>query len=390
MKDLADLTQDIRRRMSRTWADDVIAGPRAGNWPHSLSLGAPQGAELDHADQLFVWARDWHAWIGQMRADSGVELRVSTRVYRGTRQTVPTHVTVPTLDAAAQLVGGDWPERLRTATARLKGVHETCPNADIDPATLRVLERYSDADFALLLTAANWFARHPSSGLTPRQVPIAGLHSKWLNSAGRRDLVCRFAGLEHLGLDERRPHPVNFTYLDPAYRRGTGRIHDSIVPGDRAVLAYPPALVLICENRDSAVFFPDVPAAIAIQGAGREGPARLQELLEASWLPAAARIVYWGDLDASGLEIVDDYRARGVAVDTMLMDLDALRTYAIYGVSTAPSGEPLSRSRRRTLTHLTEGESAAYAAVTSPNGLPARVEQERIPLQDALRALNLS
>lgn len=386
MKHPDELLDDIRRRLDRTWPEALVIGAAGQTWPHSFPLGVPQGDVLDKAEDLFGWVREWNAWSEQRRSVAGLELRSATRVYRTTRQTIPTHLVVPSLDAAAELVGNRWPERLDQARARLVALDTGSSGGALDAATLRAVNAYSSVDFDLLVEAVAWFAHHPSSGLTPRQVPIVGIHSKWLDSIGRRDLICRLAGLDDLGLNESRPHPVNLTYLDPAHRASGGRRHDSIVPGDRASPAYRPQLVLICENRDSVVFFPELPSAIAIQGAGNEGPARITELLATGWLPADVRLMYWGDLDVRGFEIVNEYRARGIAIETLLMDMTALLTYAPYGVNVAPSGAPLPRGERRSLVHLTTSEREAYDAV-SGGTFPARIEQERIPLHVALDAI---
>jgi hypothetical protein len=44
-----------------------------------------------------------------------------------------------------------------------------------------------DADFEILLDATTWFTENPRSGLTIRQVPVPGMHTKWL--ARHRGLV---------------------------------------------------------------------------------------------------------------------------------------------------------------------------------------------------------
>lgn len=379
MKSPGEVLADVERRLTRTWAETVVAGDQSLAWPHDFPLGTPTGTALDQESGLFDWVRSW----ADLSTERGTELRHATRLYRATKQTVPTHLVVSTIDAAAQLVGLGWPDRLASARDRHDALLVTCPKADIDEATLTVINGYGEADFALLLEAARWFQENAASGLTPRQVPIVGMHSKWLDSVGRRDLICRLSGLDALGLDERRPHAVSLTYLDP-HQRATGRLHDSIVPGDNARPAFPPRLLIICENRDSAVFFPEVVQGIAIQGAGNEGPTRIKELLDVGWIPLDSRLVYWGDMDARGYEIVNDYRARGVAMTTILMDFESVQKYSEVGVPTIP---PATITRRH-LRHLTDGETAAYYAVTSGAEFPQRIEQERIPLRDALAAID--
>jgi hypothetical protein len=45
-----------------------------------------------------------------------------------------------------------------------------------------VLAGYDDADFRRLLEMLEWISGNPNSGLYPRQIPVAGVDSKWLES----------------------------------------------------------------------------------------------------------------------------------------------------------------------------------------------------------------
>ncbi len=64
--------------------------------------------------------------------------------------------------------------------------------------------------------AAQWFSEHSAAGLTPRQVPIPGLHAKWLNA--HHSTVAELAGMPGLALLPRHPARVHFTYLDLDHR----------------------------------------------------------------------------------------------------------------------------------------------------------------------------
>ncbi|MHB1431884.1 MAG: DUF3322 domain-containing protein [Streptosporangiaceae bacterium] len=56
----------------------------------------------------------------------------------------------------------------------------------------------------------------------PRQVPVEGLHTKWMNT--RHALIRDLAGV--VGLNLAPPHParLHFTYLDPEHRRAGHRL----------------------------------------------------------------------------------------------------------------------------------------------------------------------
>jgi hypothetical protein len=134
---------------------------------------------------------------------------------------------------------------------------------------LAATDSYSDTDFGLLMDAADWFADstiEQRAALTPRQVPVRGLHAKWLNT--HRGLVAELAGLLDLGLLPPHPARIHFTYLDPDYLATGARRHDSGSVGDAVELPYQPRVVLISENKDTAVGFPPVPGGVAVGAHG--------------------------------------------------------------------------------------------------------------------------
>ncbi len=124
---------------------------------------------------------------------------------------------------------------------------------------------------------------------------------------------------------------------------------------------------------------------VSVQGHGSAGPSLVSRV---GWLAQAHEVIYWGDLDARGFEIVHEYRRFGIAVRTILMDRPTLLRFARFKAETDERGNKLKRSARKPLTLLTDGERAAYDMITNPSDLyPIRVEQERIPLDEALSAL---
>jgi hypothetical protein len=100
--------------------------------------------------------------------------------------------------------------------------------------------------------------------------------------------------------------------------------------------------------------------------------------------------VYWGDIDAAGYEILDGFRGDGVPASSMLMDLVTFERYERYGTSLDRRGSPLGPGTRRDLPRLDAAERTLYHAITDPAWKRhRRIEQERIPLADALTALQL-
>ncbi len=209
--------------------------------------------------------------------------------------------------------------------------------------TLRLAQPLTQVDFELALVAAHWFAKHQPDEwehLTPRQVPIEGLHGKWLN--GHQRLVQSLAGLDNLTLRD-SPTRIYFTYLDPEYRRSGRRVHDSYTIGDHHEPHYRPCVVVINENKDTAFLFPELRDAISVEGNGNASVGLLPHI---DWIKRASGVVYGGDMDARGYEIVDGLRRFKLPVRTILMELADYGTYEKFGTNLEPNGKPIKRRPR--------------------------------------------
>lgn len=244
---------------------------------------------------------------------------------------------------------------------------------------LRAVDGYTDTEFGLLLTVTDWFRHNDATGLTPRQVPIPGIHAKWLNS--HRPLLLALTGRDTLGLLPDHPPRIHFTYLDPDHRDAGGRVHDSATVGDHFTPAYQPQVVVISENKDTAIHFPPIPGGITVEGDGFGG----KTAAAFPWLTSAPRLYYWGDIDAHGYEILNGWRADGVPVTSILMDPATYDTYERFGTNTDKNNKPLGPGTPKPLPCLTDDERTVYERILAATHQGhRRVEQERIPLRIAL------
>lgn len=410
MKTIDQVLTDIERRLANTWAGYVadsagstsriaaatehrtVPTPRPApyeqgrplltSWPHAFPLGQPTSTNLakDFAAAA-TWAAIWRTWS----ATHSTPLNTRTRRVHNTDQELPTHLVVADADHAARLRGRQWPQQLERGRQRATLLADRFPHlltGGLLAATVAAVDELSEVDFALLCRAGAWFAEHEAAGLTPRQVPIEGLHAKWLNH--RLGLVRRLSARDELGLLPPHPPRVHFTYLDPAHLAAGGRQHDSATIGDRALPAYQPRVVVISENKDTAIYFPQLDGGISIEGVGRGGAA----IAALPWLPAAKHILYWGDMDADGLEILNEFRAAGVPARSLLMDLPAFNQWERFGTNVDARGRPLQARTPRPAPFLTEPEEALYRCLTADTWeRHRRVEQERIPFNAAMSAL---
>jgi hypothetical protein len=384
LKTATQIEAAIRNRLERTWARDIEMS--APSWPHQFPLGAPSKSDLENDWQTYQQAirmlKDWKSSRG-----ATVTLITEPRRVFSTTQDIPTHARVEDSHAAAHILdggpSGPWAKRLDRAEVRHQTIASAFPSATGIARILQAADTWDDTEFHLLLQVARWFEENASHavGLTPRQVPIPGVHAKWLNTSGPHLLA--LTGLPALGLAGNHPPRIHFTYLDPGHLAAAGRAHDSATVGDAFTPAYPPKVVVISENKDTAIHFMPVPGGIAVEGNGFGG----KTAAAFRWLTEAPHLYYWGDIDCHGYEILNGWRADGVPVDSILMDSATYEAYEQYGTSDSGNGH-LQAGERKTLLHLTGAERAMYERLTDPLFTGhRRIEQERIPLTVAATAV---
>lgn len=396
MKTLPHVRTTLRRHLDLHLATKVTTDDHT---PITISLAAPTGPTLwTRWDAARDWATQWRHDNSQLPDGVTLEWAVRHLQTRPTaapgrpgpitsRQELPNRIVITSLDAAAVLAGDPYPMSLDIIRRRWRALTDTFPDT-ADLRSLKELADWPEADFGLMLSTAAWFAAHPipDNTWTPRQVPVPGLHAKWLDPASRRTLIQRLANLPALHLLN-RPAQSRLTYLDPHHARAGGRRWDVITTGDQVVLPYSPKVVIVIENRDTAFYFPPViPHGIAVHG---DGNAALGLITSIQPLVAAgARLIYWGDIDAAGLRIVAGLRSRGHSVTTICMDIATYNDYAPFGTSTDERGRPIPAGDPIPPAELDDTEAALYRLLTDPaRPGPRRIEQERIPLNDAVRRL---
>lgn len=372
MKTPADVVSEIERRLVRTWTQSLTDERDTVAWPHRfpLSGGSSRAIETDFTAAVSL-IDDWRAWA----RDVNVELVDRGRRIGAVNHSIPSHVVVPSLDEAARICGGEWRSRLGRGRERLIALRQRFPDLVEHSSMLKAVDGIDDVDFELLLRAGAWFAENSAVDLTPRQVPLEGFHAKWLNT--RQHLVARLAGKSGLQLSANHPSRIHFSYLDSLHLASGGRKHDSATVGDRFEPAYAPQIVIISENKDTAVNFPELPGAISVEGVGKGGGT----LASFGWLVGAPVVIYWGDMDADGLEILDGFRAAGVPASSILMDRESFDRWEKYGTSVDKRGASITGREARPVPHLTDQERALYLDLVDPSwSRVRRIEQERIPL----------
>lgn len=186
---------------------------------------------------------------------------------------------------------------------------------------------------------------------------------------------------------------IRWRMLDPkmcsSLYEGAGSMIDSIVPID--VLAHLKLNfehVIICENEICYLNLPAITNSIAIFGSGY----KVGLLSELPWLKDKD-IIYWGDIDTHGFNILNSFREAlnysfkdshydaSLKVRTMLMDIDTLNSNKHYIVQESESVSTF-------LATLKGKEYLCYEALINHSmGKQVRLEQELIPFDQVLAAL---
>lgn len=186
---------------------------------------------------------------------------------------------------------------------------------------------------------------------------------------------------------------IRWRMLDPkmssSLYEGAGSMIDSIVPID--VLAHLKLNfehVIICENEVCYLNLPAITNSIAIFGSGY----KVGLLSELPWLKDKD-IIYWGDIDTHGFNILNSFREAlnysfkdshydaSLKVRTMLMDIDTLNSNKHYIVQESESVSTF-------LATLKGKEYLCYEALINHSmGKQVRLEQELIPFDQVLAAL---
>lgn len=229
-----------------------------------------------------------------------------------------------------------------------------------------------------LLSVADWFIAHPRPDIFIRQIDLPGIDSKFIEQHKTQltvllDALLPPSTIEHEAKSfERRyglrfdQHLIRFRMLDLSIA-ASGLTDITLPLAEFCRLELPLKYVFITENKVNGLAFPDFSESMVIFSLGYG----VGSLAEADWLKTK-RIVYWGDLDTHGFEMLSRLREIFPHVESMLMDNTTLvknRTLCVTEASPVKNFPPF----------LTDTEHSTFNALLSPSGIALRLEQERIP-----------
>ncbi|WP_371180799.1 Wadjet anti-phage system protein JetD domain-containing protein [Xanthomonas sacchari] len=356
------------RRHRGTW----LLGESA---PESIPLRMPTQAQASASfDKFGAWLRAWNT-----TSLPGKVQRHELKWPQLGAQSLPQAWQVNADEAALAL--GEQP-RWQRARQRCATLLTRWPQASGLAARLRrqfdLLADVPEPEFLRLLAVVDWLHAHPHSGLFLRQLPIAGIDSKWieLHRAVVADWLAALRSIaeprsfDSLSGLRRAPDRVRLRVLDPALRARLGGLEDIQAPiAQVAALQLPVRQVLIVENRESGLACEDLPGTLVLMARGYA----VDYVRTIDWLRTLP-LYYWGDIDTHGLAILHRLRLHAPHTAALLMDEGTLRD--------TPAdlwGHERRQHRAQRLDALTDAEHALYTDLRSGRFGPApRLEQERI------------
>jgi hypothetical protein len=426
MKLPSDICTGLTRRFATGHRDWLMQPGMAWEAPLRINLAPPTEKEvLSDIAAVRHWIDSWN------RYTQGGDVVWEERAWSKTgRQRVPVALMVKQPGDVALITGmqdqwGRSVRRLTELTARWPGLTGRLSGA------MTLLCQYSEDDYARVRDVLAWLLAHPASGLYVRQIPVAGIDSKWIEARMPllTDLVVwarAGAGMdvgtevsveieacdisEAPGIDSRdagenapddtsavsssRPSRsadfytvcgirkmdglIRIRLLDPALCAQFGGLSDLSVPlDDAAAMTMSPSTVLVVENLQNALALGYLPGTAVIMRRGYD----VGCLSAIPWVQRA-RVLYWGDLDTHGFAILNRARQHVRHIESILMDLPTLLAHRELWVE-----EP-EQTHVDMLSNLNAEEKGVYDGLKGHTWRRnLRLEQERLEWGSVMSSL---
>lgn len=390
-------SKDLQRQVQQLWDRGRLLASLLEEepyFPRRLPLKKPSSRELS---ERFDAVRDWIVQIQKVR-HLRVEMKtVQHRVLGENR--IPDSIWLDDLDSAVSLLGKK--QELRRFSDLLEITRRQ------QPVLLEWIRKHPVKALDLagqwpkLLDVVDWIRDNPRPGIYIREVDIAGINSKFIESHRGTLMALLDRVLPGDCIDEQargasqfalrygfrqKPLRVRFRVLDSAIQLLPGKDRDiTLTRRDFQQLGRHPPIqdsvsrIFITENEINFLSFPACARSLVLFGAGYG----FEALADAGWLKNC-RGYYWGDIDTHGFAILNQLRETLPETRSLLMDEATLLAHRhAWGVEDRPRHDDLKR--------LTDTENRLYRALCDNDfGVNLRLEQEKIGfnhLRQALRQL---
>lgn len=245
----------------------------------------------------------------------------------------------------------------------------------------KVIENSEDwADIGKVL---DYFLKNPQPQLYIRELPIE-VHTKFIEQ--HKALIDELLDIvikEYINTNEKEfEKRYNLRYDEPLVRirlldrtlatKFFNGMDDITIPVSQFLkLHIPITKAFVVENKVNFLTFPLIPNSIVIWGKGY-GVASIKD----SELLKSIDLIYWGDLDAQGFEILSQFRSYFAHVKSLLMDKATFDNYFEKEYGTP--------SKISVKLNLTTEEEELYQYIKVNN---YRLEQEKIPQRYVIEQL---
>lgn len=222
------------------------------------------------------------------------------------------------------------------------------------------------------LKVCKFFLANPKPDLYIRQLPI-DIHTKyvWDNKVIVQSLL-EFLIPEHINKDETKfelrfnlkysEHLIRIRFLDTTLPPFDNVTDISLTVSEFTDFHSHCENIFVAENLMNFLTLPCLKKTIAIWSGGGFNVSHLQNI---DWLKSK-QFYYWGDIDAQGFQILNQFRTYFPNTISVMMDEETLSSF------TSASGQPATNQN---LQQLTESELKLYNHLRQNN---IRLEQEKI------------
>jgi hypothetical protein len=300
----------------------------------------------------------------------------NSRVH-GRNDSFPKSIIIDSMDDLLKLTGSS--AMFRRLDKHVTYIRERLPALDTwIRKSWKQLEGLDEQTVGGLVLAAEYIKEHPRPDCFIRELPIpvptkliknhSGLFAAWLDMLLPDDAIdcsCHPRNFEQrYGFRWVEPH-VLMRVLDSDLQAEVCRLSAELSLPLRSLksMALSNVRVVFVENQVNLLTFPQLDRTLAFFGMGKN----ITHFFQCDWLRTVP-ILYWGDLDVEGFEILAMLRRQFPQVRSMLMDLETIHSFeqlATPGNGHAPN----------TPAELTEPESAAFNYLKTNN---LRIEQEHL------------
>ncbi|APT83992.1 Wadjet anti-phage system protein JetD domain-containing protein [Corynebacterium aquilae] len=377
MKTVADVCEQVWRSYRNSYRDRVLGDDS----PLSIALAVPtarQAIDNPQAVRDFIahWSQDplpgEVEWITKSLGHFG-RTQLPARIRFRNSTDIATVASMSTAKDATSVAV--CPTQFEQARSNVHRLREAFPDADIRKlrSCMASWARLDSKHLGSVITVAHWISENQSSisSMSERDLPVEGVDTKWFSH--HRAVIEALVGKQTFGNTSRL---IDLRSLDESISiagfRRIGLAFEELSDPDflLSCVPHPPQRIVVVENLASYHSLPAVPSTLAIFGAGYAA-----RELALPWL-SEVDVLYWGDIDTHGLNILSAFRVHAPHAQSVLMDIATARRWENLAVEeTAPAPQAGA--------HLSMEESLLFDWLCD-HPFPFRLEQERLP-KDAVR-----